>query len=271
MKNNIQSYNLHSHTARCGHAKGTDEEYVLSAIEAGFKILGFSDHIFLPGASDPRMRGNYEMLDEYLKSIGDLQEKYKDKIQIFKGFEAEWFGQRYEDYYKDLLNSKKIDYLILGQHCQMEGNRFFGYGYFPDADYARKEYTADLIAGMESGLFTYVCHPDLFVPWGPGFDELAYHLTLAICEAALRLDLPLEVNMGPSRYRHRWEEEDVDFEHIAYPNPRFWDIVGRYGCKVLFGVDAHAPAHYQQTHYDAFLRFAKERNLNLVKECPLKK
>jgi histidinol-phosphatase (PHP family) len=36
--------NYHSHTARCGHAWGTDEEFVNAAIDAGFSVLGFSEH-----------------------------------------------------------------------------------------------------------------------------------------------------------------------------------------------------------------------------------
>ena len=36
--------NYHTHTARCRHATGTEEEYVLAAIDRGLKILGFSDH-----------------------------------------------------------------------------------------------------------------------------------------------------------------------------------------------------------------------------------
>ena len=36
--------NYHTHTWRCRHADGTEREYVETAIEAGFKILGFSDH-----------------------------------------------------------------------------------------------------------------------------------------------------------------------------------------------------------------------------------
>ena len=38
------TYNYHCHTKRCGHASGTDEEYVEAAIKAGYKVLGFSDH-----------------------------------------------------------------------------------------------------------------------------------------------------------------------------------------------------------------------------------
>ena len=36
--------NYHTHTARCGHAEGTEEEYILTALRCGFKVLGFSDH-----------------------------------------------------------------------------------------------------------------------------------------------------------------------------------------------------------------------------------
>ena len=40
--------NLHTHTYRCGHAEGTEEEYVLAAIENGYVKLGFSDHTPFP-------------------------------------------------------------------------------------------------------------------------------------------------------------------------------------------------------------------------------
>ena len=36
--------NMHTHTARCMHARGEDREYVEKAIEAGFEVLGMSDH-----------------------------------------------------------------------------------------------------------------------------------------------------------------------------------------------------------------------------------
>ena len=36
--------NYHTHTYRCNHATGTEEEYINNAIALGFKELGFSDH-----------------------------------------------------------------------------------------------------------------------------------------------------------------------------------------------------------------------------------
>ena len=35
--------NYHTHTTRCVHATGSDEDYVLSAIKGGYQELGFSD------------------------------------------------------------------------------------------------------------------------------------------------------------------------------------------------------------------------------------
>ena len=36
--------NYHTHTPRCRHAQGTEEEYAQAAVNAGMEILGFSDH-----------------------------------------------------------------------------------------------------------------------------------------------------------------------------------------------------------------------------------
>lgn len=39
--------NYHTHTTRCLHATGSDEEFVLSAIKGGYQELGFQT--ILPG------------------------------------------------------------------------------------------------------------------------------------------------------------------------------------------------------------------------------
>ena len=40
----MRKTNYHTHTKRCMHACGKDEEYVLAAIANGYEELGFSDH-----------------------------------------------------------------------------------------------------------------------------------------------------------------------------------------------------------------------------------
>ena len=66
--------NYHTHTARCGHAIGTDEEYVQAAIQAGLTTLGFSDHAAYPTPC-PGLRMNIEQIPDYYQSIRSLQEK----------------------------------------------------------------------------------------------------------------------------------------------------------------------------------------------------
>lgn len=110
--------NYHTHTNRCGHALGEDEEYVLSAIDAGIKTLGFSDHVMVPDFSENGIRGDYIQTLDYFTSIKNLQDKYKNKIEILLGFEAESWPMYYK-YYKKLLKTNQIDYLILGNHTKM--------------------------------------------------------------------------------------------------------------------------------------------------------
>ena len=83
--------NYHTHTFRCGHSGNySDEEFVLRAIDAGLKILGFSDHTPWPYLSDfrhPSVRMDITELPSYLASIQMLKEKYKDQIRIYVGLE----------------------------------------------------------------------------------------------------------------------------------------------------------------------------------------
>ena len=73
----MQKFNYHTHTYRCKHAKGTDEEYVLKAIEAGYTVLGFSDHAPYRDYPSDRSHMDFEQLDDYIDSINYLKEKTK--------------------------------------------------------------------------------------------------------------------------------------------------------------------------------------------------
>ena len=162
--NNPFLHNYHSHTKRCGHAVGEDRDYVLAAIKAGFKTLGFSDHVILPGVDQPRMRAHFDRLEEYISSVRSLQEEFKDQIDIKLGFECEFLHGHFDEYYHELLDKYGFDYLILGQHCFYD----FTYGDMrwyddlPTKQAMLNHYLYDVVTGMESGLFSYFAHPDFF-------------------------------------------------------------------------------------------------------------
>ena len=86
--------NYHTHTTRCGHAEGTEEEYILTALRCGFKVLGFSDHTpwayATPGFVS-RIRMLPFQLDDYVLTLRRLRENYADKLHIRIGLEAEYF------------------------------------------------------------------------------------------------------------------------------------------------------------------------------------
>ena len=91
--------NYHTHTARCMHATGEDEEYVRHALKAGFEVLGFADHVPWPFASGyvSPIRMPMSEMEGYIASVTSLRERYAGQIDVRLGFEAEYFP-RYRDH-----------------------------------------------------------------------------------------------------------------------------------------------------------------------------
>ncbi len=225
-------YNYHTHTERCGHANGEDEQYVLAAIEAGFKVLGFSDHIPFKTIIHPSERMNYNQIDDYINSIEYLKVKYKDKIEIKLGFELEYFPE-YIDYYKEVLS--RCDYLICGQHNKVLDH--YSYDLFAN-DEDVIIYANQVKAAMESGLISFIAHPDYFMlgrrTWSAACDEAARIIALA----SEKNNVPLEINLNGIRYgKLNYQGKDA----FPYPFRLFWSIVSQYNVQCLYSYDAHKP------------------------------
>ena len=92
--------NYHTHTTRCRHASGTEEEYVCHAIDGGLKVLGFSDHtpFIFPDGYYTGMRMFPDQLEDYVASVLALKEKYKKDSQIYCGVEEDAFQERSRGY-----------------------------------------------------------------------------------------------------------------------------------------------------------------------------
>ena len=119
-------YNYHTHTYRCGHADGTDEEYVKRAIECGIKYMGFSDHapFVFPDGGEIGCHVQQADVADYIESIKNLRKKYSDKIDLLVGFEMEYMPTHFDKMLENARNSG-AEYLILGQHYIADG--------YPDA------------------------------------------------------------------------------------------------------------------------------------------
>ena len=218
-------FNFHTHTHRCNHATGSEREYIECAIQNGIKEMGFSDHA--PWI-DPAKGEEwwyvvpYAKVEDYVSTVRTLREEYRGKIDLHIGFEAE-----HDPADPCELIRLGAEYLILGQHFIKAPSGEYTYIATGGKDDLLPHYADALIAGMRSGYYTYVAHPDVFRYDG---DVESYQKEMRrVCEASLATGVPLEINFLGLR------------EGRFYPTEALWEVAGEVGCPVTFGYDAHSP------------------------------
>lgn len=244
-------FNYHTHTKRCGHARGEDREYVEKAIANGVKTLGFADHapyIFRDGQSAPH-RIPQDMLFEYADSVRTLAKEYANDIRILLGFELEYYPQHHERE-KEFLSQVSPDYFILGQHF-LDADYIGPYMQNVQGEALLNAYITQVIEGLATGDFLYLAHPDL-----PGWnapEEVALREYTRLCKYAKEKDIPLEVNLlGLAGGR-------------CYPSRKFFEIASKLGNRVILGVDAHDPYSFDDKSLEErALRFCEELRLNVI-------
>jgi len=262
--------NYHTHTTFCGHAIDEDNEnYVIEAINNGFTDLGFSDHAPFKNINHPRMRMNFERFEEYIALINKFKEKYKDKIKICIGLEIEYYKKKH-DYYVSLFKDYKLDYLILGQHCYYDelGNCRYYFEYAHDIK-GMKMYASDLIDGINSGLFSYVCHPDLYLQNALKWDSDTKKIAIDIIEASNIAKMPLEININGFINR------EIYHHGCKYPDVNFFSLAKQMGSKFIFGIDAHDSKRLNQNKIpyeklDEFLKACLIEDKDIIKELNIK-
>lgn len=227
--------NYHTHTSRCGHAEGTDEDYIQAAIGRGMKVLGFSDHVPWPyesGFTHTHVRMPLAQLDEYVAAMRALRSRYEDRIRLLIGFECEYFPQ-YMGWLAEMKEAKQLDYLIFGNHYEGTDEGGFYFGRSSTAGELRR-YVDSALKGLQTGLFAYLAHPDLFMRRYPVFDDNCRAAARELCQACRQVDMPMEYNLHD---RYRLGEANGS----GYPNAEFFDIAREEGVRILIGLDAHSP------------------------------
>ncbi len=217
----MEYVNFHTHTKRCMHASGTEEEYVRKAIQQGVNHLGFSDHAPFPDFVYG-FRMKMQELGEYITELERLREKYRDILEISIGLEIEYLPW-YESYYHSLFKEMKIDYLLLGQHFYQNRQ-----GYLSDAGTDCMEYAWSIEKALNTGFFCTLAHPDIFINFS---DSSALRASKLIVEAATRNGVILEYSAARFRKNEQWNDSQ---------NP-FWGMARQADAKVIVGSDAHSP------------------------------
>ncbi len=239
--------NYHTHTTWCD-GKDPAEAMVQAAIEKGFAVLGFSSHMSFPENSpwtlDPE-RG----LD-YVREIRALAEKYRGKIKVLCGGEADYIpGVTTPD--RSRYAHLGLDYIIGSVHEVVA----------PDGGRVSVDNTPELLAGgirdhfngdarafvevyfreqtemVEQFDFDVVGHPDLVRKFNrkhPYFDESAawyQELERDFADALAKSGKKTEVNTGA--ISRGWLDD-------AYPAAPFREMLRNAGVKFILSSDAHA-------------------------------
>lgn len=236
---------LHNHTKLCNHAEGEISEYIEKAIECNIKYFGFSEHA--PMNFDQRYRMSFEQMQGYEQSILEAKEHYKDKIEIFLGYEVDYL----RGYMDERVLNAKVDYLIGSVHFINEwgfDNPEFIKDYEnQDIDEIWQKYFNAIEEMAKSRLFDIVGHLDLikifkFMPKG-NIVDIAKNALLAIKDSGMSI----EINVAG--FRKPIAE--------AYPSISLLGEIKKLNIPITFASDAHKPEQVG-LFSDETIKIAKE-------------
>jgi histidinol-phosphatase (PHP family) len=222
----------HTHTARCGHARGTPSEYVAAARAAGLLAIGVADHLPLLPEYDPELSMRACELGEYVAEVQGL--KTAEPGFVLLGIEADYRPDTVGEV-RTLLESRPFDYVIgsvhhLGDWGFDDPRQVDRYG-STDIDEMWAQYF-DLVGdAADTGLFTILGHLDLVKKFGYRATRSLDVELDQLLERIARAGVAVEINTAGL---HKPVGE-------AYPSPEILRRLRVAGVPITFGSDAHGP------------------------------
>ena len=251
--------NYHTHNERCKHAFGSVADYARYAYDAGFNLIGMSDHAPFEGDMFGYRMDFYE-LPLYVEDVKEVKNQYKGKMDILLGLEIEYLPWM-QRYYEELMERYFMDYLILGQHFFgiEDENVKYVHGMTSTTDYI--QYALSVKEAMSKGYFKFVAHPDyIFVndlPW----DNNCVKACDIIVDSAVKYNTGLEFNGNGIR---RGISKFCDGDRYQYPHKEFFKMVAESKALVYLNADCHKPEELDDEAMELSRKIACEWNLNLV-------
>lgn len=245
-------YNLHTHSVYCGHATGTVNEYASYAEEKGFEVFGFSEHIPFPDNHYKSSRMDYSEKKRY---EADVRREGERAMKVLLGYECD-YAPAWKGYFEDVLG--EVDYLISGTHYLKRENGEPVTPFYPP--FSSKDfviYVNSTLKAMESGLFSFIAHPDVFLCTKP-FDKCAYSASVDLISAAVELDIPLEINSNGMI-----KADANPNGGCGYPNKEFWTLAKDMGAKAVLSSDAHKVENLDKYH-QRLIDFSSDIGITLL-------
>ena len=222
----------HNHTALCGHATGTMDDYIAAARVKGLREIGFSDHAPVPEQFRPGISMEPGQVESYITEIEKLRGQ-NTGIEIRVGMEVDYplldsFDRRY-------LDDPRIDYLI--GSCHMLDGWIFEHPDYADGFDRRdinqvyRQYYEVLKSLAASGHFSIIGHFDVVKKFGHRPGESMTGPVTEVLSVMARKDVAMEINtsglMRPVKEMYPSEE----ILHLAF----------QLNVPVTLGSDAPSP------------------------------
>jgi len=230
----------HTHTWFSSDSDTNPEDMIKQAIHLGLQTICFTDHF---DKDYPIYNGKEAFqldVPKYFNTMKELQEKYKDKINIRIGMET-GIQPHLGGFYQKVVDSYEFDFILGSVHVVDGQDPFYG-GYFEN----REDSTAYQMAFEETLLdikyndhFDVLGHIDYIVRYGKTKAEhYSYRKYADIIDEILRYLIEhgkgIELNTAGYKY-------GLGFCH---PHP---EIIKRYkelgGEIITIGSDGHKPEH----------------------------
>lgn len=263
----MKKTNYHTHSLFCD-GKNSVEEMVLSAIEKGFDILGFSSHSMCRFSDDWHLK--VEEHSAYAEEVRRVKREYSDKISIQLGFEADYIYGLCKPHKAD-FRQYSPDYLIGAVHYVMNENGCFA---VDDSEENVKAGLENVFGGnkrelvhayfeserkmIAKGDFNIIAHADLIRKHNAKlelFDEEAseYKEELKLTAKEIkRAGVIAEINTGGVARGYLKE---------PYPSPYFLSLLSELKVPVTYSSDAHKAQN---------LDFGYEETLAYIKKADYK-
>ena len=231
--------NFHTHTYRCRHAEGDIADYVKKAAELGMNKIGFSEHAFIAGMENPLCMPE-EDIPGYVEACRAADGE--QGISVLCGMECD-YDPSDESFFREFyLGQFGMDYLVGSVHV-LKGRHDI-MNVFANSHFGVKElriYTDLYVRMIESRLFTFCAHPDLFgrpIEVGEGsngWDENAEAAAKEILDAAEENGTVLEINTSGI-----WKTRERGHKTIIYPRWQFWEMASDRNIRVIANTDSHS-------------------------------
>ncbi|HJJ35736.1 MAG TPA: histidinol-phosphatase [Methanocorpusculum sp.] len=234
----MQKFDLHVHSTFSDGAD-TPEDIVKAALDLGISRIGISDHSYLKEAEEWCMRE--EDIPRYRRTLAELKEKYKGRIEVLCGIEQDLFSPE---------PAVGFDYVIGSVHFLRNGSELAAVDETPDIlqDAADRWFDGDIYKLVqlyyrevsqvpEKTGADIIGHLDLITKFNENsalFDETDaryVEASRAAIDTLLETQKPFEVNFGAMIRGYR---------SVPYPSPDLQAYIAEHGGSFVLSSDSHA-------------------------------